>query len=626
MSREPMNAGTNQAGNTVEIEKSKPSLADNYAPMTPKPMTLEEVQAKLKATSGKQFWRSVDELENTPEFQAAVEKEFPSAAQEWVDPVSRRGFLKIMGASMALAGLAGCTKQPDEPIYPYVKAPEDLLLGKPNYFASVNPLPTGGVPLLVKSDEYRPVKVDGNPDHAYNHGSSDVFSQGSLLDLYDPDRSQHVTFEGENSQWGDFAKALHDKVSGTKDGTGIYFLSATITSPTLARQWKAMQAAYPKATLVQYDPAIAGTFLAKGYNVQYDLSNADVIVSLDADFLSGAAYPGFHKLVADYAKRRKDPANGMNRLYTVESSPTTTGMKAEHRLGLRASEVPAFAASLAAAVGAAGAQAPQYAWTDEQQKFLAALAKDLKASSGKSAVLPGLYQDESVAALALAINQALGNVGKTVGVSSEPAISLPSDQNGDFKNLITDLNAGRVDWLIILNANPVYSAPADLGFADAFTKAKVVAHLGSHYDETGHLAHWHIPAAHYLESWSDARAYDGTVSIVQPMIEPLYGGKSAHDVFQTLLDNPLLSAYEAVRTTQKDNIKGEFETGWRKVLHAGWIDDTTYRGRRRTKGRIIQSSRRQTQKISSKSFFVPIRTSMTVAIRTLAGCRNSPSR
>ena len=206
----------------------------------------------------------------------------------------------------------------------------------------------------------------------------------------------------------------------TKDGTGIYFLSATITSPTLARQWKAVQAAYPKATLVQYDPAIAGTFLAKGYNVQYDLSTADVIVSLDADFLSGASYPGFHKLVADYAKRRKDPANGMNRLYSIESTPTTTGMKAEHRLGLRASEIPAFAAALAAAVGASGAAAPQYSWTDEQTKFLTALAKDLKASNGKSAVIPGLYQDESVAALALAINQALGNVGKTVTVSAEP--------------------------------------------------------------------------------------------------------------------------------------------------------------------------------------------------------------
>ena len=329
---------------------------------------------------------------------------------------------------MALAGLAGCTKQPDEPIYPYVKAPEDLVLGKPMYFATANPLPTGAVPVLVKSDEFRPIKVDGNPDHSYNHGSSDIFSQGSILDLYDPDRSQHVTFEGENREWADFAEAFRDKVASTKDGTGIYFLSSTVTSPTLARQWKAVQTAYPKAKLIQYDPAIAGTFLAKGYNVQYDLSSADVIVSLDADFLSGASYPGFHKLVGDYAKRRKDPAAGMNRLYSVESTPTTTGMKAEHRLGLRASEVPAFAAALAAQVGASGASAPQYAWTAEQQKFLAAMAKDLKASSGKSAVIPGLYQDESVAALARAINEALGNVGKTVTVSSEPAIPIPSDQ------------------------------------------------------------------------------------------------------------------------------------------------------------------------------------------------------
>ena len=571
MSREPLN-GTKATGNTVEMEKSKASLAENEAPLT-----LEQVREKLKGTTGKKLWRSIDELQNTPEFQEAVEREFPAAAQEWVDPVSRRGFLKIMGASMALAGLAGCTKQPDEPIYPYVKAPEDLVLGKPMYFATANPLPSGAVPLLVKSDEFRPIKVDGNPDHPYNHGSSDVFSQGSLLDLYDPDRSQHATYMGENRDWPDFAREFRDKVASTKDGTGIYILSSTVTSPTLARQWKAVQAAYPKAKLIQYDPAIAGTFLTKGYNVQYDLTKADVIVSLDAEFLSSAAYPGFHKLVFDYASRRKDPAKGMNRLYAVESTPTTTGMKAEHRIGLRASEVPAFAAALAAQVGAPGVSGPQYAWTDEQQKFLAALVKDLKANGGKSAVIPGLYQDESVAALALAINQALGNVGNTVSVSSEPALPIPSDQVSDLKGLVSDLNAGKVDWLVILNTNPVYSAPADLGFNESLLeKAKVVAHIGSHYDETGRLSQWHIPSAHYLESWSDARAYDGTVSIVQPMIEPLWGGVSAHQVLQTLLDNPQLSAYEAVRATQKDNIKGDFETGWRKALHSGWIENTAY--------------------------------------------------
>jgi molybdopterin-containing oxidoreductase family iron-sulfur binding subunit len=537
-------------------------------------MTLEQVRAELKGAKGKKYWRSLDELADTPEFQAAVEREFPSAAPEWVDPVSRRGFLKVMGASMALAGLAGCTKQPDEPIYPYIKAPEDLILGKPMYFATAHPFATGAVPLLVKSDEFRPIKIDGNPEHNYNQGGSDPYTQGSLLDLYDPDRSKHVTFKGEGREWEEFAESFREKVVSTKDGTGIYFLSAAITSPTLARQWGEVEKLYPKAKLVQYEPAIAGTFLEKGLNVQYDLSQADVIVSLDADFISSASYPGFHKLVRDYAARRKQPENGMNRLYAVESSTTTTGMKAEHRLGLRASEVPAFAAALAQAVGAPGASAPAYAWTAEQQKFLAALVKDLKASAGKSAVLPGLYQDPSVAALAIAINSALGNMGKTVFVGSEPSIPMPSDQLGDFKSLVADLNAGKVDWLVILNVNPIYNAPADLNFADAFNKANIVAHLGQHYDETGQISHWHIPAAHYLESWSDARAYDGTVSIVQPMIDPLYGGHSAHHVFQNLLDDPMVSPYDSVRQTWQAAIKGDFETGWRKALHDGWIADT----------------------------------------------------
>ena len=571
MSDQQMNGTTNPTGKTLDNEMNKGAQRE-----TGTPRTLAQVREQLKGTKGKKYWRSIDELSNTEDFQAAVEREFPGSAQEWVDPVSRRGFLKLMSASMALAGLAGCTKQPDEPIYPYVKAPEDLVLGKPMYFATAHPFVTGAVPVLVKSDQFRPIKVDGNPDHAYNHGSSDVFSQGTLLELYDPDRSKHATYRGEERSWAEFAQELRLKAAASKDGAGLYFLSATITSPTLARQWKAVQAAYPKTTLVQYDPAIAGTWLAKGVNIQYDLSQADVIVSLDADFLSGSAYPGFHKLVGDYAKRRKDPANGMNRLYAVESSTTTTGMKAEHRLGLRASEVLAFAAALAASVGASGATAPQYAWTPEQAKFLASLAKDLKASAGKSAVIPGLYQDESVAGLALAINTALGNVGKTVAPSSEPAIPLPSDQIGDFKALVAALNAGKVDWLVILNSNPIYSAPADLEFLSAFNKANIVAHLGPNADETGQIAHWHIPSAHYLESWSDARAYDGTVSVVQPLIDPLYGGKSAHDVFQALLDEPLLSAYEAVRTTQKGNIKGDFETGWRKALHDGWIANTSF--------------------------------------------------
>jgi hypothetical protein len=356
-----------------------------------------------------------------------------------------------------------------------------------------------------------------------------------------------VTHRGENSSWGEFAQTFRDAVSATKDGTGIYFLSATITSPTLARQWQAVQKAYPKAKLVQYDPAIAGTAFASGVTPRYELKDANVIVSLDADFLSGATYPGFHKLVGDYARRRKDP-NNLNRVYAVESSPTTTGFKAEHRLGLRASEVPAFAAALAQAVGVSGVPATGYTWTDEQQKFLQALAKDLKAHAGKSAVIPGLYQDPSVTALATAINQALGNVGKTVMIASQPLNPLPSEQIGDLKALVADLNAGKVQWLVILNSNPVYNAPSDLYFSDALERATTVAHLGSHIDETGLVSHWHIPAAHALEMWSDGYFRFHSQSALS---HPSRGSTRAHSSMANLATGQLFRRADLVMLQQE---------------------------------------------------------------------------
>ena len=576
-----------EEGTMIEVVTSPAQMSEapGNRPVESRALTLEQVRAKLEGVKGKRYWRSIDELAGTPEFEAAVAKEFPDAAQEWVDPISRRGFLKLMSASLALAGLAGCTKQPDEPIYPYVKQPEDLVLGTSNYFATAFPFATGGLPLLVKSDAYRPIKVDGNPDHAYNLGSSDAFAQGSLLDLYDPDRSQHGTLHGETVEYVDFLEAYRNRLAAGKadGGQGIYILSRSVTSPTLARQWKEAQAAYPQAKFVQYDPALAGSPFSRGVSPQYSLADADVIVSLDADFLSGSSFPGFHKLTREYAQKRKlaGQDKSMNRLYAVESTPTTTGLKAEHRLGLRASEIPAFAAALAGAVGAPGAGSNSYSWTPEQAKFLNALAADLKAHSGTSVVIAGLYQDPSVAALAMAINVALGNLDKTVklGVEGDGTASIVSpDQTTDFKALVADLNAGKVDWLIMLNSNPVYEAPADFAFKTALGKAKVSVHFGSHVDETGLEATWHLPTSHYLEMWSDVRAYDGTVSIIQPLIEPLYGGHSAHDVIQAMLEEPQLSSYEAVRQTWNSTIGkgGDFELGWRKALHAGWIEGTAY--------------------------------------------------
>ncbi len=552
----------------------------------PRKLTLAEVRAKLASQKGKKYWRSIDELADSPEFGELVKNEFPSQASEWIDPVSRRSFLKVMGASMALAGLAGCTKQPDEAIYPYVQAPEDLILGKPVYFASAFPFTTGAVPVLVKSEAYRPIKVDGNPEHPYNQGGSDPIAQATLLDMYDPDRSQHILHRGETRTWAAFLAAYRSMLADKKatGGEGLYFLSETVTSPTLAAQWAQGQKNYPKAKFVQYDPMNRDNYYAAAkqafgdyLDAQYRLDQADVIVSLDADFLGGAQFPGFHRLAKDYAGKRKlQGTQDMNRLYVVESVTTTTGFKAEHRLAVKPSEVPAFAADLAAAVGTGGAQASGYSWPQHATTYLQAVAADLKASAGKCVVIPGEFAPPSVHMAAFAINQALGNAGKTV-VYTDPVNPMPSMQMDDLKALVADMNAGKVDWLVILNANPVYSAPWDLYFESALDKVGTIAHLGSHLDETGQIAHWHINNAHYLEMWSDARAYDGTVSVVQPMIAPLYDGHTAHEILQSLLDEPDVSPYEAVRATWKDELaKGDPDFNWRKVLHDGWIAGTAF--------------------------------------------------
>ncbi|HWB32722.1 MAG TPA: TAT-variant-translocated molybdopterin oxidoreductase [Acidobacteriaceae bacterium] len=546
-----------------------------------KKLTLAEVRAELDGKAGKRFWKSLDELSSRPGFRQMLEEEFPRQAGEWVDAVSRRGFLKVMGASLALAGMAGCTKQPDEEIFPYVKAPEDLVLGKPMYFASAHPFPTGAIPVLVKSDAFRPIKVDGNPDHPMSKGKSDAMTQATLLDLYDPDRSQKVLLRGQSSEWGAFQEAFTGAVRASNGGQGVYFLSETITSPTLAAQWKQVQAKYPQAKLVQWEPvnrdaAMAASKAAFGdyTDAQYKLENADVILSLDADFLGGIAQPGFLPMAAAFAERRRfDPAKTMNRMYVVETMTTVTGMKADHRLALKPSDLVKFAQAVAGGNGAA--------FTGEQQRFFATLTADLKASGGRAVVIPGEQASPEVHAAAYAINAAIGAVGKTV-VYTETVNPMPSEQVSDLKALVGDMLAGKVQWLVMLGVNPVYSAPRDLEFVAAFNKVPNTVHLGSHVDETGILSVWHVNKAHYLESWSDARAYDGTISIIQPMIAPLYGGHSAHEVLQSLLDDAAMSAYDAVRANAKTYIKGDFETAWRQAVHAGWVDGTAFAASSRT--------------------------------------------
>jgi MoCo/4Fe-4S cofactor protein with predicted Tat translocation signal len=570
--------GTDETMAERKTSAAEPLVVTQIAPAK---MTLAEVRAKLDGKTGRRFWKNLDELAETPAFHELMREEFPRqggslGVGEWVDSVSRRGFLKVMGASLALAGLAGCTKQPDEPIFPYVKQPEDLVLGKAMYFATAFPFPTGAIPVLVKSDSFRPIKVDGNPEHPMSKGKSDAFTQATLLDLYDPDRSQHVLHRGETSAWGDFQEAFSTAAKKTSGGQGIYFLSETITSPSLAEQWKQVQAAYPQAKLIQWEPvnqdssrAASKAAFGSFTDAQYKLEDADVILSLDADFLGGIAHPGFLPLASGFGERRRyEEGKTMNRMYVVETMPTVTGFKADHRLALKPSEIGAFAAALANGSALQGASV-------DAQKFFTALMSDLKASGGRCVVIPGEQASPAVHAAAYALNSSLGAVGKTV-IYTETVNPMPSEQVTDLKSLVVDMNAGKVQWLVILGVNPIYSAPSDLYFQDAFAKIPVTVHLGSHVDETGAIANWHINKAHYLESWSDARAYDGTISIIQPMIDPMYGGKTAFDVFQTLLENSQISAFTVVQTNARSYIKGDFAEGWRKALHDGWVEGTAF--------------------------------------------------
>nr|WP_246409197.1 TAT-variant-translocated molybdopterin oxidoreductase [Granulicella aggregans] len=557
--------------------------------IAPAKLTLAEVQAKLEGKTGRRFWKDLDSLAETESFQNLMAEEFPRQAgntNEWVDPVSRRGFMKVMGASFALAGLAGCTKQPDEPIYPYVKQPEDLVLGTSMFFATAHPFPTGALPLLVKSDAFRPIKLEGNPEHPVVKGKSDALTQATLLGMYDPDRSQHVIYKGETSSFGKFQQDFATAVKATNGGQGVYFLSETITSPTLAVQWKQLQAKYPQAKLVQYDPvnsdssrAASKAAFGEYVDAQYKLEEADVILSLDADFLGGIAHPGFLPLAAAYAKRhRYELGEPMNRLYVVETMPTVTGMKAEHRLGLKPSQIVELAQTLATLVGASGGVggvAGTSFSTPDSVRFVNALVKDLKANSGKVVVIPGEQAPAAVHAAAYALNASLGAIGKTV-IYTETVNPIPSEQTADLKALVADMNAGKVSWLVMLGVNPFYSAPADLNFKDAFEKVPTTVHLGMYRDETGVLSTYHVNQAHFLEIWSDARAYDGTITIIQPMIAPMYDGKTAHDVFQSLLDNPQASAFDVVSANAKTYVKGDFAEGWRKALHDGWVEGTAF--------------------------------------------------
>jgi Fe-S-cluster-containing dehydrogenase component len=459
----------------------------------------------------------------------------------------------LMGASLALAGVSACTRQPNEEIVPYVRQPEEEVPGKPLFFATAMPINGAGMGLLVESHEGRPTKIEGNPDHPSSQGATDLFAQASILGLYDPDRSRTITNLGDIRPFSAFAAAMRGPLDAQKarEGSGIRILTETVASPTLAAQMQDFLARFPQAKWIQWEPAgrhnaREGSRLAFGQYVdpQYSIDKADVILSLDADFLCAGA-SGLRHSRAFAARRRLDGGQvQLNRLYAVESDATNTGSRADHRLPLKASEIESFARALASRLGIAGAGTP--ALSQAATRWIDPLVKDLQANRGRSVVIAGDGQPAIVHAFAHAMNNALGNAGATV-VYTRTVEAQPMDQRAALQTLVNDMNAGAVELLFILGGNPVYTAPVDLKFADALQKVGIRAHLGLYEDETAALCHWHIAETHYLESWSDVRSDDGTTTIIQPLIAPMYGGKSTHEVMSALSGAGERSGYDVVR-------------------------------------------------------------------------------
>jgi molybdopterin-containing oxidoreductase family iron-sulfur binding subunit len=554
--------------------------------MSEKSIDLNFIQQRLSTTRNTEYWRSLEELADTEEFQQLLQREFPRQASVWLNAVDRRDFLKLMGASLALAGLGGCLSSspapPDEKIVPYVRQPEEIIPGKPLFFATAMPFAGFGRGVLAESHMGRPTKVEGNPEHPASLGAADLFMQASILDLYDPDRSRVLSHAGKINTWNAFFAALNAELETQRlnRGAGLRILTETVTSPTLGYQLRELLRTFPQAKWHQYEPVgrdavREGSRLAFGEVVEtlYRFDKADVILSIDADFLFSG--PASLRYARDFANKRR--VNGtdatMNRLYLVESTPTVTGSMADHRLPLRPSEIEGFTRAVAMGLGVQS-QERDPAGSTRYDKWARALVRDLQRHRGSSVVLAGEQQSPIVHALTHAMNQALGNAGTTVAYT-EPVEAQPIRQSESIRELVQDMEANLVQALIMIGGNPAHTAPGDLNFARNLVKANFTVHLSLYENETSALCHWHVPEAHYLESWSDVRAYDGTATIIQPLIAPLYGGRTAHEILAALLGQAGHSSYEVVRDYWKQHSRAkDFELFWRTALHDGVVAGT----------------------------------------------------
>jgi molybdopterin-containing oxidoreductase family iron-sulfur binding subunit len=538
------------------------------------------------------YWRSLDELSDTPEFRDFLFREFPAGATELLSETTRRGFLRVMGASLALAGIGVTScRWPTEKILPYSYRPEGLIDGQPNFYATAMEL--GGVAsgLLVTSYDGRPIKIEGNPSHPGSLGSSTAQQQASILELYDPDRSQYPRSEGKAKNAAEFVTlgTAQFKTLRQSGGQKLAILSESSSSPSIRRMRQRLAQTMPQARWYEYEPVNndnerLGTALAFGraHRVHYRFDRASVIFSADSDFLG--VHPNQVRYNRDWAQRRSPESAQMSRHYQVEGQLTITGSSADHRLPVRSSQVPMLLMALAGELGTYGfnvqgisgvASAATNELPENWLQFVKAAAEDLTKAGANGLITCGSAQSPATHALAFLINQALGANGNTTYYTLEEDQAFTSHK-ASLEALVGSLNQGDIDTLVILGGNPVYTAPRDLDFAAALAKAGTSIHLSTYYDETSQACTWHLPRSHYLESWGDARAWDGTISVVQPLIAPLFASWSPLELLSMVVDEAPRAGYELVRETLRPQLQGDFETQWARTLASGVVEGSAW--------------------------------------------------
>jgi len=533
------------------------------------------IRRHLDGKSGHSFWRGLEELSEAPEFKRLLAAEFPSLAQGPMD-FARRDVLKCLGASLVLAGLTGCSEDLNYSV-PYVEAPENIIPGRPKYYATAVLMGGYAQPILGETHVGRPTKLEGNPDHPACLGATDAFTQAAVLGLYDPDRSRSLRYMGRPAAWAELDAMLVSQAArlDATAGQGFCLLTGATSSPTMGRQLKALTERWPRARWYIHEPAgeegrFEATRLAFGQRLEqrFHLDRAEVLVCFDDDVLGPGPKQTYH--ARGWATRRQAAQRGEGgcKIWVAEPTPSLTGVMASWRAIVAPGRISALVAALASQLGVPSG--PAHSLAEEERRWIEGAAVALEAHGGRGLVSVGHQHDPAVQALGLLINAKLGNVGATL-TFAEPSLLQASDEGATLPDLVRRMEAGEVSSLAVLDCNPAYTAPADLDFAAAMERVETRFHAGLYFDETAALCQWHAPLKHDLETWSDARAADGLATILQPLIGFSFGGRSQHVILENCLGDVFTEDRAVVAETWRAIWGEPFEERWHSALVAGFI-------------------------------------------------------